>query len=105
MLDSREGVCAGQARFEYPATSALFSNKLRSTTGHGRGGVPEGVRGSGHSPVLVTTFHVAASGARKYEATGRNCQQSVSNDASRSLTQRHRATVDSAAHLGGYGGG
>jgi CHAT domain-containing protein len=25
MLDSREGVCAGQARFEYPATSALFS--------------------------------------------------------------------------------
>jgi hypothetical protein len=25
MLDSREGVCTGQARFEYPATSALFS--------------------------------------------------------------------------------
>jgi hypothetical protein len=26
MLDSPEGVCAGQARFEYPATSVLFSN-------------------------------------------------------------------------------
>jgi hypothetical protein len=26
MLDSPEGVCAGQARFEYPATFVLFSN-------------------------------------------------------------------------------
>jgi hypothetical protein len=26
MLDSPEGVCPGQARFEYPATSVLFSN-------------------------------------------------------------------------------
>jgi hypothetical protein len=26
MLDSSEGVCPGQARFEYPATSVLFSN-------------------------------------------------------------------------------
>jgi hypothetical protein len=26
MLDSPEGVCAGQTRFEYPATSVLFSN-------------------------------------------------------------------------------
>ena len=25
MLDSPEGVCAGQTRFEYPATSVLFS--------------------------------------------------------------------------------
>ncbi len=25
MLDSPEGVCAGQAQFEYPATSVLFS--------------------------------------------------------------------------------
>ena len=25
MLDSSEGVCPGQARFEYPATSVLFS--------------------------------------------------------------------------------
>jgi hypothetical protein len=28
MLDSPEGVCAGQARFEYPATSVLFSNSM-----------------------------------------------------------------------------
>jgi hypothetical protein len=28
MLDSSEGVCPGQARFEYPATSVLFSNQL-----------------------------------------------------------------------------
>jgi hypothetical protein len=27
MLDSPEGVCPGQARFEYPATSVLFSNR------------------------------------------------------------------------------
>ncbi len=27
MLDSPEGVCAGRARFEYPATSVLFSNR------------------------------------------------------------------------------
>jgi hypothetical protein len=26
MLDSPESVCAGQAGFEYPATSVLFSN-------------------------------------------------------------------------------
>jgi hypothetical protein len=26
MLDSPEGVCAGQVLFEYPATSVLFSN-------------------------------------------------------------------------------
>jgi hypothetical protein len=26
MLDSPEGVCAGQAGFEYPATSVPFSN-------------------------------------------------------------------------------
>jgi hypothetical protein len=26
MLDSPEGVCPGQVRFEYPATSVLFSN-------------------------------------------------------------------------------
>jgi hypothetical protein len=26
MLDSPEGVCPGQARFEYPATFVLFSN-------------------------------------------------------------------------------
>jgi hypothetical protein len=26
MLDSPERVCAGQAQFEYPATSVLFSN-------------------------------------------------------------------------------
>jgi hypothetical protein len=25
MLDSPEGVCPGQGRFEYPATSVLFS--------------------------------------------------------------------------------
>ena len=30
MLDSPEGVCPGQARFEYPATSVLFSNCLIS---------------------------------------------------------------------------
>jgi hypothetical protein len=29
MLDSPEGVCAGQAGFEYPATFVLFSNFLR----------------------------------------------------------------------------
>jgi hypothetical protein len=29
MLDSAEGVCPGQARFEYPATSVLFSNWTR----------------------------------------------------------------------------
>jgi hypothetical protein len=28
MLDSLDGVCAGQARFEYPATSVLFSNTV-----------------------------------------------------------------------------
>jgi hypothetical protein len=28
MLDSAEDVCAGQARFEYPATSVLFSSCL-----------------------------------------------------------------------------
>jgi hypothetical protein len=27
MLDSSEGVCPGQARFEYPATSVLFSKR------------------------------------------------------------------------------
>ena len=33
MLDSPEGVCAGQARFEYPATSVLFSKyPIRPTT-------------------------------------------------------------------------
>jgi hypothetical protein len=26
MLDSPDDVCAGQTRFEYPATSVLFSN-------------------------------------------------------------------------------
>ena len=26
MLDSPEGVCAGQTLFEYPTTSVLFSN-------------------------------------------------------------------------------
>jgi hypothetical protein len=30
MLDSPKGVCAGQARFEYPATFVLFSNCLTS---------------------------------------------------------------------------
>jgi hypothetical protein len=30
MLDWPEGVCAGQAGFEYPATSVLFSNKSSS---------------------------------------------------------------------------
>ena len=30
MLDSPEGVCAGQTRFEYPATFVLFSNLLTS---------------------------------------------------------------------------
>jgi hypothetical protein len=30
MLDSPEGVCPGQARFEYPATSVLFSNCCQS---------------------------------------------------------------------------
>ena len=29
MLDSPEDVCAGQARFEYPATSVLFSKSAR----------------------------------------------------------------------------
>jgi hypothetical protein len=29
MLDSLEGVCPGQARFEYPATSVLFSNSIQ----------------------------------------------------------------------------
>jgi hypothetical protein len=29
MLDSPEGVCAGQAGFEYPAISVPFSNFLR----------------------------------------------------------------------------
>jgi hypothetical protein len=29
MLDSPDGVCAGQARFEYPATSVPFSNWTR----------------------------------------------------------------------------
>ena len=29
MLDSPDGVCAGQVRFEYPATSVLFSNYFR----------------------------------------------------------------------------
>jgi hypothetical protein len=28
MLDSPEGICAGQALFEYPATSVLFSKRL-----------------------------------------------------------------------------
>jgi hypothetical protein len=28
MLDSPEGICAGQAGFEYPATSVSFSNWL-----------------------------------------------------------------------------
>jgi hypothetical protein len=33
MLDSPEGVCPGQARFEYPATSVLFSSiPYRDTT-------------------------------------------------------------------------
>jgi hypothetical protein len=31
MLDLPEGVCPGQARFEYPATSVLFSNLERTT--------------------------------------------------------------------------
>jgi len=30
MLDSPEGVCPGQAQFEYPATSVLFSNRTLS---------------------------------------------------------------------------
>jgi hypothetical protein len=34
MLDSPDGVCAGQARFEYPATSVLFS--MCSLNGVGR---------------------------------------------------------------------
>jgi hypothetical protein len=31
MLDSLEGVCAGQVRFEYPATSVLLSNLTDAT--------------------------------------------------------------------------
>ena len=35
MLDSQEGVSPGQARFEYPATSVLFSNqRWCSSSGH-----------------------------------------------------------------------
>ena len=33
MLDSPEGVCPGQARFEYPATSVLFSKRSDSARG------------------------------------------------------------------------
>jgi hypothetical protein len=31
MLDSPEGVCAGQAGFEYPATSVPFSNSFNGS--------------------------------------------------------------------------
>jgi len=37
MLDSPEGVCAGQARFEYPATFVLFSNILAEHTNRSSG--------------------------------------------------------------------
>jgi hypothetical protein len=35
MLDSPEGVCAGQLGFEYPATSVLFSSSLWSAANCG----------------------------------------------------------------------
>jgi hypothetical protein len=35
MLDSPEGVCAGQAGLEYPATSVLFSNWVNHLRCHG----------------------------------------------------------------------
>jgi hypothetical protein len=34
MLDSPEDVCAGQARFEYPVTSVLFSMITAPSSGH-----------------------------------------------------------------------
>jgi hypothetical protein len=47
MLDSPEGVCAGQVQFEHPATSVLFSKRLELGL---RRGVVIGDVGAGVGP-------------------------------------------------------
>jgi hypothetical protein len=56
MLDPPDGLCAGEARSEYPPTSAPFSNLVRG--GHSLGGVSFNLVRGGHSLGAVS-FNLA----------------------------------------------
>jgi hypothetical protein len=83
MLDSPDGVCAGQAGFEYPATSVPFS-KCSPERGPKLTDIAQIIVGlctdSATSPLSTCTYALHAAGVKRYRVMPMKAQGSLTTD-------------------------